>query len=193
MSTVGTDRGGGRASLVPVYDRLAEELAGWRRAGRTEPSATAEAELLACHEARLLDDRRTQDWLDRWATDGALWVPIDPDAHPSRDQSFYLDDVRRLRERLAWADQPSAWSQQPRPLTVRVLGNIEGVRHGDGALSVRSSLLLAEQRGGRRQDWVGHQYHRFGPPDDGDGRLLQLKVLVIPALRTACRHPGALL
>ncbi|MDY7099884.1 MAG: aromatic-ring-hydroxylating dioxygenase subunit beta [Actinomycetota bacterium] len=188
--------GEGGGTLVPTYDRLANELAQWRGVGYADPSAVAEAESVVRHEARLLDDHRMAEWLELWAADGALWVPLDPDAHPALDQSFYLDDVRRLHERVAWAEGPSAWSQHPRPLTVRLVSNVEALAHDDGALSVRSSLVLAEHRGGRRQDWAGHQFHRFGPPRQGargGARPITLKILVVPSLRSACRHPGVLL
>jgi 3-phenylpropionate/cinnamic acid dioxygenase small subunit len=192
MTTVRTGSGG-RSSLVPTYDRLAAELAMWRHAGPTDPAVARRGEPLVRHEARLLDDHRMSDWLDLWTPEGALWVPLDADTHPALDQAFYLDDVRRLRERVAWAERPSAWSQHPRPVTVRLVANVEAITHDDGALSVRSSLVLAEHRGDRRQDWVGHQFHRFGPPVTDGAGTLQLKILVVPSLRSACRHPGALL
>jgi hypothetical protein len=60
-------------------------------------------------------------------------------------------------------------------------------------LDVRSSLVLWEQRGSARQPWAGHQLHRFSAPDLVGSRLIEAKVLCIPALLGAAPHPGALL
>ena len=35
-------------------------------------------EAFLIHEARLLDDRRFQDWLGLFTDDGWYWVPIEP-------------------------------------------------------------------------------------------------------------------
>ena len=96
-------------------------------------------------EARLLDDERLDDWLAGWAPDGILWVPTRPASHPGADQSFFLDDVRRLRERVKWRRQSSAWSQHP-PRAHGTVGRPTSshTSRDDGALHVRSSLTIVE-------------------------------------------------
>lgn len=178
--------------VVPTYDVLAGLVALWR--GMVNPVSTGgEAPSLLYAEARLLDDRRFEEWLELWAPGGALWVPLDPAAHPGRDQSFYLDDVRRLRERVAWRSDPSTWSEESPVHTIRQIGNVEAVAGPGGALLARSSLTLHEQRSSTQRAWPAHQLHRFGPPDEHGQRPLEAKVLLVPSLRSAIPHPGALL
>ena len=134
------------ADLHHRYDDLAAVVAWWRSVPSSMPLDddldTARRHVVA--EARLLDDERYDDWLSDWAPDGILWVPLDPAAHPGADQSFFLDDVRRLRERVTWRRQSSAWSQHPPVRAVRSTTNVEARLGDDGALHVRSSLTIVE-------------------------------------------------
>lgn len=173
--------------VLATYDDLAAMVRTWRSLDTTNLGDGEEAAPLVVPEARLLDDRRFDEWLAGWTDDGALWVPLDPMAHPASDQSFYLDDVRRLRERVAWTLSSVAWSQQPAVSTVRQVTNVESYRTADG-LHVRSVLVLHEHRAAVSRSWAGHQLHLFAP-----GERLRAKVLLMPALRSAIPHPGVLL
>ncbi len=42
-------------------------------------------EAFLVHEARLLDERRFEDWLDLFTDDGWYWVPIEPDQDNPHD------------------------------------------------------------------------------------------------------------
>ena len=183
------------AVLLQRYDALASLLAWWRRippAVRLDDDLDAARHSLVA-EARLLDDDRLDDWLAGWDPDGVLWVPIDAAGHPGADQSFYLDDVRRLRERVDWRRQPSAWSQRPTVRTVRSVTNIESHLADDGTLHVRSSVTIVEQRGQTGHTWAGHQFHVLGPPRSDGLRPRRVKVICVPELATAIPHPGAIL
>ena len=177
-----------------VYDELFGLLSWWR----SVPTAAAldddigVARAVVAAEARLLDDDRLEDWLEGWSRDGVLWVPLDPAHHPATDQAYYLDDRRRLGERIGWRRQPSAWSQSPPTRTVRVTGSIESRRAANGELWIRSAITIVAHRR-EPASWAGHQFHVLGAPDGSGARLLRRKVLCMPALRASVPDPTVLL
>ena len=157
------------------------------RQGSADADATARVSPLLIREARLLDSARYEEWLELWAVDGVLWVPLDPNAGPTEDQSLFLDDQRRLRERVAWRGEASAWGQQPASITVRIVGGIEAWPQGEQTLA-RSTLLLSETRRGRTQLLAGHQIHEFS----ADGTI-RTKILHLPQLALGVPNPSFVL
>lgn len=183
------------AALHHRYDQLASVLDWWRN---VPPAMLLDDDRDAARravvtEARLLDDDRLDEWLAGWEPDGILWVPIDAASHPGADQSFFLDDVRRLRERVEWRRQSSAWSQNPAVRAVRSVANVESHRADDGSLLVRTSLTIFEQRGLKNHIWAGHQFLVLAPAGDDGVRRRRVKVISIPALGAAVPHPGVVL
>ena len=175
-----------------AYDELHTLVTWWTRTRETDlgdDTGTASRELFA--EARLLDDARLDQWLAGWHPGGVAWVPIDPAHHPATDQSYYLDDVRRLGERVRWMRQPIAWSQWPAATTVRAVTNIESHRRPDGELGRARSSCSTSQRGTHARVWAGRQLHVLSP--NGEEWRRRIKILCIPALRGAVVHPGILL
>jgi 3-phenylpropionate/cinnamic acid dioxygenase small subunit len=192
MTGAGSDAA---AAVRDRYDELASIIAWWRAVparARLDDDHDAARRLLAA-EARLLDDGRDDDWLAGWSPSGLLWVPLDPDRHPGEDQSYFLDDMRRLRERLRWRHRSSAWSQWPAPRTVRSVTNVESARDEHGGLRVRSVLTIHAMRSTEHQVWCGHQIHALSDADSDGRRSIRLKVVVVPALAGAVPHPGVIL
>jgi benzoate/toluate 1,2-dioxygenase beta subunit len=143
---------------------------------------------LLLREARLLDGCAFDEWLDQWTDDAVLWVPFGDPVDPAADQSLFLDDRRRIGERVAWRRDPSAWGQQPPSRTVRVLGGVEAWQDDDRIVA-RSGIFIHEQRRGRVQQLVGHQVHELV----GDELRCRTKVLVFPQLALGTRNPSFLL
>ena len=190
LGTASTDAGrGARDAVLARYDELAELLAGMDDRPPGDPALGASAAPVLMHEARLLDAGRFEDWLAGWTDDAVLWLPLSAPAHPGTDQALLLDDRRRLGERVGWRRDPSAWGQQPRSRTTRVVGGIEAWPRRGGGLVTRSTLQVEEYRHGRRQTLAGHQIHEFV----GDGLRRRTKILVVPALAAGVRNPSFLL
>ena len=90
----------------------------------------AEAEALLYREARLLDERRFDEWLAMFANDCLYWIPTaeeDPATEPSLiydDRARLVERVYRLTETKAYAQRPRSRTQQPRtrPSTGRTGG-----------------------------------------------------------------------
>ena len=65
------------------------------------------------HEARLLDERRFEEWRDLFTDDGRYWVPLKPDQQSPDETSLFYDDRKiivagldgiRTREHTDYAD-----------------------------------------------------------------------------------------
>ena len=159
-------------------------------AGQAHLELIAEASVFISYEARLLDAHRFDDWLELWETDAVLWVPLGSD-YSTSDQSLFLDDLRRLRERVAWRHDPAAWGVQPSPSTVRSIGSIEAWPDSPSEMLVSSVLQV--QQTSRAGSWStsGRQIHRLRG-QTGSWRLVR-KTLLLPELSVGTPNLGWLL
>ena len=63
--------------------------------------ADTDTESFLIHEARILDERRWEDWLALFADDGWYWVPIEEgQKDPKQTVSLMYDDRRLLETRV---------------------------------------------------------------------------------------------
>jgi 3-phenylpropionate/cinnamic acid dioxygenase small subunit len=119
------------------------------------------------HEARLLDERRWEEWQELFAEDGFYWVPLshgqtDPLGHTSlayEDRLLLRLRVERLRE--------GPFSQHPPSRSQHVLQtpDIEPMR--DGLYVTRTAFLYAEVRGDDQQLHAGTVFHHLRPTPAG--------------------------
>ena len=107
-----------------------------------------EAARLLTAEARLLDDRRFEEWEGLFTDDAVYWVPIAPDRDPRTAVSIIHDDRQRLRERVYRLTQTPVLDQNPPSRTVRFVSNVEVEPAADGEAAVRCNQLIAEMRPG---------------------------------------------
>ncbi len=177
-----------QAAVGARYDDLAALLAGVEGRPPAEPALVATVTSHLVHEGRLLDGGRFEEWLESFTDDAVLWVPLSTPAHPGRDQSLFLDDHRRLGERVGWRRDRTAWGQQPPSRTTRIVTGVEAWAD-TGRVVARSSLILDEQRHGRRQQLAGHQIHELV----GDHFRCRTKILILPALTIGVRNPSFVL
>ena len=123
-----------------------------------------EIEEFLFHEARLLDQRRFEDWLALFADDGMYWVPAEPDQSSPHDRlSLFYEDKRLLDVRIRQIRHPRYYAQAPETRTRHVIGNVElqdGVRSGD-EIAVRSSFVMLEYRNEQRRVFGGEMRHRL--------------------------------
>ncbi len=109
----------------------------------------AALEAFLVNEARLLDERRFDDWLDLFTDDGWYWVPIAPDQDNPHDMvSLIYDDRRLLETRIRRLAHPSAHAQTPASRTSRIIANVTADEAPtDGAdLVIRSKFQMIEYR-----------------------------------------------
>lgn len=105
-----------------------------------------EAERLLFEEARLLDDRRLQEWLDLFTPDAVYWVPIADDRDPGDEPSIIYDDRARMEERVFRLLDTPAHSQLPPSRTQHDISNVVVIEDGDGSARIRCNLTLHEVR-----------------------------------------------
>jgi benzoate/toluate 1,2-dioxygenase beta subunit len=131
---------------------------------------TRTAENFLIHEARLLDERRFEDWLALFTADGWYWVPIEPDqANPHDTVSLIYDDRRLLETRIRRLAHPKAHAQSPASRTSRIIANVtaeDGT--SDGAdLVVRSKFQMIEYRRDKQRLFAGTSRHGLVATDGG--------------------------
>jgi benzoate/toluate 1,2-dioxygenase beta subunit len=114
-------------------------------------------------EARLLDRRDLQAWLDLFTEDAQYWVPLreayrDPDA----ELNIIFDDRQRLAGRVGRLESGVAYAQDPPSRTARLLGNITVDRAG-GGFATEATFFLYELRAGETQILAGRYLHELVP------------------------------
>lgn len=177
--------------VLERYDALRDLVAATVVAGPADLTATAVAAPVLATEARLLDTGRFEDWLAGFTDDAVLWVPLRPDAHPASDQSLFLDDRRRLSERVARLRDPSAWAQSPPSTVVRLIGSVEAWPDGVASMTARSALVVTEHRGARVRSYAGHQVHHLTA--GADGWAIRTKIVLLAGLGSGTDNLGFLL
>jgi 3-phenylpropionate/cinnamic acid dioxygenase small subunit len=145
----------------------------------------AEAENLLFREARLLDERRFDEWLAMFADECLYWVPT-TEADSPLEPSLIYDDRARLEERVYRLQDTRAYAQRPPSRTQHNVSNVEVAGPDpDGAVEARCNLLLVELReGDASQSGLGNQrllaarchYIFVGGPN---WRIRQKKLLLI--------------
>jgi 3-phenylpropionate/cinnamic acid dioxygenase small subunit len=118
-----------------------------------------EAEAFLYKEARLLDERRLEEWLDLFTEDGLYWFPMDEGSDPERDPSILCDDRITRAERVYQLLHQPHHCQMPASRTVHFVSNVEVDGNGNGAESiVWCSVAVFELRpGDERQFGLGQQ------------------------------------
>lgn len=175
-----------------LYASLAADIATLADRPPSDHRLAGEAAAFLAYEARLLDGRAFPAWLDLWEEDALFYVPLDAGADPANDQALFLDDHRRLRERIWRMGDASAWALQPPAVTVRLVGTVEA--WPDGAadeLTVSSAILIQHTRLQAHFATAGRQIHRLRR--SADGLRLVRKILLLPQHATGTPHLGWLL
>lgn len=146
------------------YERL---WALWHEARRADvPTTVADAETasLLFREARLLDDRHYDAWLDLYANDCLYWVPnrFEP-ADPRGESGIYLDDRRRMIDRVALIRTGYLHAQTPPSRTRRMLSNLEQRPLAGGGILARANVVVWEYRRGVTKTYAGWQCYEIDP------------------------------
>lgn len=110
-------------------------------------TALREVTQLLHTEARLLDERKFEEWMALMTSDVTYWVPSRIDqVDPWNEVSLMFDDLDIMKTRIARLQHPKVYAQLPHSRTVRQVSNIEvSGQHGD-TVTARSVLFLFEHR-----------------------------------------------
>ncbi|MBK18674.1 MAG: hypothetical protein CMM52_07540 [Rhodospirillaceae bacterium] len=130
----------------------------------------SEIEQFLYREARLLDERRWEDWINLFADDGYYWVPAYPDQEdPYKNVSIFFDDKELMTTRLNRLNHPDIHAQKPASRTLHVVSNIEISNEHDveGEILVYSTLQMMEFRLDKQTSYGGRAQHLLREKDGG--------------------------
>ena len=144
------------------YSDFADRAASSYECPPGDSALTAEIASLLHFEARLLDEKRYDEWLGLLTASCTYWIPINPDGgDPRTEWSLSLDDRRRIEDRIRWLGTGDVHGQRPPSRTRRLLTNIEGWPVASGERRARSNFVLFEHRLDRTRQFVGAYEHRL--------------------------------
>lgn len=119
-------------------------------------------------EARLMDERKFDDWLALWTQDAIYWVPCNEDDYdPRRHVSLIYDNRFRLEERIFRYKSPDAHAQDPPTRTRRVVSNIEVEDGPDGEITVYANFVVAAARRSEEMVLGGRTLYKLRNEADG--------------------------
>lgn len=162
------------------YEQLWAMLKDTRsRSAAGDAAASDEVLRVLFHEARLLDDRRYDDWLAMFVPECLYWVPSRSEpGDPRTETGIYLDDRRRLVDRVAMIRTGHLHAQIPPSRTRRMLTNIEQWTADDGSLRARANVVIWEHRKGQTRAYPGWQAYEI--VRDASGALaLSTKIICL--------------
>jgi len=143
----------------------------------TEPATGDEVTRLLFDESRMLDECRYDEWMDLFASECIYWVPsrFEP-TDPRVETSIYLDDRRRLGDRVAAIRTGALHAQNPRSRTRRMLSNIERWAAADGSVRARANIVIWEHRRAVTRSYPGWQAYEI--VRDAQGRAVVASKIV---------------
>ena len=123
------------------------------------------------HEARLLDERRWDEWLALFTEDGRYWVPLQGGAQADDGTHNSIADENRLllSLRIERLKNPRAHSQHPASSCQHVLQQ-SALERSDleaGLYELRSPFIYTEARGAEQVVLTGCYRHQIVYGEDG--------------------------
>jgi 3-phenylpropionate/cinnamic acid dioxygenase small subunit len=112
--------------------------------GRAQSAeAAGEGAGLLHREARLLDARHYEEWLDLFVPRCVYWVPRnDVVGDPRVEPAIHFDDHRRLTDRIALIRTGHLHAQTPPSRTCRIISNVECRTSDDESMDVHSCVTI---------------------------------------------------
>jgi 3-phenylpropionate/cinnamic acid dioxygenase small subunit len=115
-----------------------------------------------CHEARLLDTGRYEEWLELFTQDATYWVPLEQGQKDPFETSSIIHDDRTLLElRVKQLRHPRAHARQPLARTVHQVSNVMV-----NELTVRSNLVVVEFRNEKQRIYAALVEHHLRQSGD---------------------------
>ena len=134
-------------------------------------------------EARLLDEKRYDEWNALFLDDAIYWVPLVPDQPEGLDHTSHLYEDKLLRDlRIERLKSPRAFSQQPPTRSLHLLQTPtveprDAARPGEHR--VRTAFQYVESQGDEMNVFFGVAWHRIVVDAQGALRLAQKRVDLI--------------
>jgi 3-phenylpropionate/cinnamic acid dioxygenase small subunit len=111
-------------------------------------------------EARLLDEKRFDEWYELFADDGHYWVPASPNQpDPLNHNSLAYEDKLLLKLRIERLKQPTAYSQKPASRCHHLLQAPEIEKSKNDEFLVRTNFIYTETKGDDSQRYAAVAWH----------------------------------
>jgi 3-phenylpropionate/cinnamic acid dioxygenase small subunit len=113
-------------------------------------------------EARLLDEKRFDEWYELFADDACYWVPLAPgQTDPLQHTSLAYEDKLLLQLRIERLKRPNAFSQKPASRCHHLLQTPEVEKSDDakGEYLTRTQMIYTETRGDESQRYAATAWH----------------------------------
>jgi 3-phenylpropionate/cinnamic acid dioxygenase small subunit len=118
-------------------------------------------------EARLLDEKRFDEWYELFTEDAYYWVPLVPgQTDPLTHNSLAYEDKLLLKLRIERLKLPTAYAQKPASRCHHVLQAPE-VETALGGFVVRTPFLYTETRGDDSQRYAATAWHELVEMPEG--------------------------
>lgn len=132
-----------------------------------------EVEDLLYQEAALLDEWRLDEWLELLTADATYEIPpTDVPEGDSRNTLFIIaDDAVRIKSRVKQLLGKSAWSENPRSRTRRMISNVRVVGAEGEHILVTANFAVHRMRYESVDTYIGHYNYRLVR----DGSKLKIK------------------
>jgi 3-phenylpropionate/cinnamic acid dioxygenase small subunit len=121
-------------------------------------------------EARLIDEKRFDEWYELFTDDAYYWVPLAPgQTDPLAHNSLAYEDKLLLKLRIERMKQPTAYSQKPQSRCLHVLQapEVEKSDPARGEFVTRTPFLYTETRGDESQRYAAIAWHTLLQSDAG--------------------------
>ena len=127
-------------------------------------------------EARLIDEKRLDEWFDLFAEDARYWLPLTRgQKNGHTENSLLFEDKLLLKLRIERLRSPRAFSQVPPSWCQHMLQapTVEDRGAGTGRAVVRSAFMYVESRHDHQEIYAGVAWHHLKRA--GDRLLIELK------------------
>jgi 3-phenylpropionate/cinnamic acid dioxygenase small subunit len=114
------------------------------------------------HEARLIDEKRFDEWYALFTDDAHYWVPaVHGQKSPLTENSLAYEDKLLLQLRLERLRSPLAYSQKPSSRSLHVLQEPEVEKRDDanGEFQTRTPFMYTETKGDDSQRYAATAWH----------------------------------
>lgn len=139
----------------------------------------SDAEDILYAEARLLDERRHDEWLGMLTADATYWMPANGEGiDPNREIALVYDSFAKLRDRIGRLATGVAHAQSPPSKTRRLVSNVQVDAADEAAATVLSGFILYELRRGKERIFAGRCEYRMRC-EDGRWKIASKKVVLV--------------
>lgn len=145
-----------------------------------ESVSLAAVEQFVYREARLLDERRFEEWMALYTDDGVYWAPTRHEqSSPDEAVSLFYDDRGTMGARIKRFAHPDIHIQTPISRTSHIVSNIELDASGsnEGGLVAHAAFIMSEYRSGEPR-WYSGRYE-YLLRDTSEGMRIAMKKVVL--------------